>query len=268
MRGKIFLTLALFLLFASAGFSDLIHLKSGKMIEGEVISETEEKVSVRLPMGKSGDIIYSVKKDNIKEIEKAPVSYDFITEEDVEEESIPSTDNGFSFKSIIKYGVSMFDRDGKGKGISYDGLFEKSRNYIMSSEWIGFMVDFLLFILAALVFNSFRKDSNEIASKMKKMKIGGILGRWIFFMLAIMVIQLKKFGSFNFFVSGPVSILLFAVMFYETLGLFIMIFFRKQYEKFISGGNFFNVMVFKIPMACEFSLFAYLFIMDMFVLFI
>ena len=131
---------------------------------------------------------------------------------------------------------------------------------------MGFIANFFLILLGISTFNVFRKDSGIIAGHMGKLTGARILGRWLFFSVGLVFVQLQRFGSFDFIGSGLVSIFVLAVICYETLGLLVLLFFRKQYKAFISGGKVFNIMVFKVPIACEFSLFAYLFLMDIFII--
>jgi hypothetical protein len=122
--------------------------------------------------------------------------------------------------------------------------------------------------MAFYTFNIFRKDSQVIIKEIGRLTNIGILSRWGFFLAALMFIHFHKFGSFDFFGSGIISLFLFAVMCYETLESLVLLFFRENYKEFIAGGNFFKSMIFKIPIACEFTLFVYIFIMDLFVFFI
>ena len=82
MRKQFILLVVMVLFFACFGFADLIYLKNGKTIEGQVISRKEDKVTIQLSLGKQGDMVYTLETSRIDKIEEAPVSYDFLAEED------------------------------------------------------------------------------------------------------------------------------------------------------------------------------------------
>ena len=145
---------------------------------------------------------------------------------------------------------------------------KRIRNYVASSGFMGFISNFLLIGFAVCTFNVFRKDTDVFASKLDEMTISGIFGRWFFFLGGLVFVQFQRVGSFDFIGSGFVSIFFLAVICYETLGFFTLLFFRKKYKDFISEGKIFNVMIFKMPIACEFTLFAYLILMKIFTFFI
>ena len=269
VRKQFILLILLFLFFTCFGYADHIYLKSGKTIEAEVISETEDKVTMRLPMGQQNDIVYTLQKSDIAEIEEAPVSYDFLTEEAIKTKVEIVEENNFSIENIIKKVLSIFTKEKElknNKDINLSGAGKRIKAYITSSGVVGFITNFILTLIAISIFNIFRKDTSVIVAAMDKLTGPGLLIRWLFFTAGILLVQFQRFGSFDFIVSGIVSICLLAAICYETLGFIVLLFFRKQYKAFLSGGNSLNVMVFKIPIAFEFTLFAYLLFMDIFII--
>ena len=270
MRKQFILLIMLSLFFACLGFGDIVHLKSGKDIEGEVISSGTDKVTLRLPMGKQGDIVYTLEKSKIDSIEEAPVSYDFF-EEDVDEKGETVNGNKFSVENILNKVLDIL-RKNKGstkeKDIKLTESGERIKAYIYSSGLVGFISNFILMFLAISIFNVFRKESSVIAAGIDKKTGVGLLLRWLFFTGGLILVQFQRFGSFDFVRSGIISICLLITICYETLGFVIMMLFKKQYKAFLSGGKTFSVIVFKVPIAFEFTLFIYLLLMSLFVMLI
>jgi len=59
-------------------------------------------------MGQQNDIVYTLQKSDIDKIEEAPVSYDFLTEEDMETNVEIVEGNNFSIENIMKKVLSIY----------------------------------------------------------------------------------------------------------------------------------------------------------------
>ena len=67
MSRIVFLSLLGALLSLSLAFADVVHLKDGRLLEGEIISETKDTVTLKMALGE-----ISVKREEIQSIEKKP----------------------------------------------------------------------------------------------------------------------------------------------------------------------------------------------------
>jgi hypothetical protein len=63
----VFLSLFVALLSISLAFADMVHLKDGRTLEGKIISETKDTITLKMALGE-----VSIKREEIKEIEKKP----------------------------------------------------------------------------------------------------------------------------------------------------------------------------------------------------
>jgi hypothetical protein len=63
----VFLSLLVALLSISLAFADIVHLKDGRTLEGEIILETKDTITLKMALGE-----VSIKREEIKEIEKKP----------------------------------------------------------------------------------------------------------------------------------------------------------------------------------------------------
>jgi hypothetical protein len=54
-------------IFSEGVFADLVHLKDGRKLEGEIVSETKDTIRLKMALGEM-----SIKREEIKEIEKKP----------------------------------------------------------------------------------------------------------------------------------------------------------------------------------------------------
>jgi len=82
---------------AGAALGDKLTLKDGRIVEGEIVRETESSITVRMKLGEA-----TFDKDNIKSIEYGPVDHAEKTEEDSEAKPNPRLKSEREAISLIR----------------------------------------------------------------------------------------------------------------------------------------------------------------------
>jgi len=264
VKKYIFLVLVSFAALTTYCKADIVYLKNGKEMECEVISETDKNISVRLPLGPGGEIVYTLEKTEITGIKEAPLSYSFAGEAAVPAVAVG---NRFSVDNLIK---SAFERflSGEEEKKAAEEVFKKVKAYMASSPFAGVLADFILAFLALSAFGVLRKDPQAAAGAVGSAGFLGLVVRLVLFALGIVIIQVQRFGTFDFVGSGIIPLFLLVTIVYVAIETVIRLFFKSHYIKLISAGGAASFMVFRIPLAAELVLFTYLFIMDILKLFI
>jgi len=248
---RILLTLAVGCLVASSLHADKVYFKNGRLVEGEIISETGESVTMKLFLGSGGDIISTHRKTDIDRIEKGPVQ--------VKDTGIPkAVPERHRMKDSVP-GTRAGTKPPQGSGEARRETLAES----MSSSFVmGVVADFFLVFLAITCFKGLKMEEWIIIQGIEKASKVRIIGRWIFIAGVLFLTQCVKFGNLDFIGSGWASVLILVIIIYETTGLITLLFFRKAHIELARKLSA-NPLMFKLPLAVEFLLFCYLFIMDL-----